>query len=40
MGEYINSKFKNWVGWITIVILIALTMVLLLQTLIQVLGFK
>jgi len=39
MGEYINNKFKNWVGWTTIVILIALTMVLLFQSLIQILGF-
>ena len=39
MGEYINSKFKNWVGWITIVILIVLTIVLLLEALIQTLGF-
>ncbi len=39
MGEYINNKFKNWVGWITIIILIALTMVLLLQSIIKILGF-
>jgi len=40
MGEYVNNKFKNWVGWTTIVILIALTMLLLFQSLIQILGFK
>jgi len=39
MGEYINSKFKNWVGWTTIVILIALTAVLLFQSLIKIFGF-
>ena len=39
MGEYINSKFKNWVGWITIVILIALTLMLLGQSVIQIFGF-
>ncbi|GCD12175.1 Nramp family divalent metal transporter [Clostridium tagluense] len=39
MGEYTNNKFKNWVGWVTIVILIALTTVLLFQAIIKILGF-
>ena len=39
MGEYTNNNFKNWVGWITIVILIALTIVLLFQAIMQLLGF-
>lgn len=28
MGQYVNNKFKNAVGWVTIIILIALTAVL------------
>lgn len=28
MGQYVNNKFKNAVGWVTIIILITLTAVL------------
>lgn len=35
MGEHVNNKFQNIVGWITIIILITLTAYLLLETLIK-----
>jgi NRAMP (natural resistance-associated macrophage protein)-like metal ion transporter len=35
MGEYVNNKFQNTVGWITIIVLILLTTFLLGQTIIQ-----
>jgi NRAMP (natural resistance-associated macrophage protein)-like metal ion transporter len=31
MGEYVNSKFKNIVGWVTIIVLIMLTAILTFQ---------
>ncbi|MDP4088021.1 MAG: Nramp family divalent metal transporter [Bacillota bacterium] len=33
MGSYVNTKLKNWVGWITIVILITLTIFITIQPL-------
>ena len=30
MGEYVNTKLKNWIGWITITILVVLTAVMIL----------
>jgi len=35
MGKYVNNKFQNIVGWVTITILIVLTAYLLIQPLIQ-----
>ena len=29
MGEYVNTKLKNWIGWITITILVVLTAVMI-----------
>ncbi|MCX5796242.1 MAG: Nramp family divalent metal transporter [Elusimicrobia bacterium] len=31
MGEHVNNRFQNWVGWITTVILLGLTVMLLIQ---------
>ena len=36
MGEYINNKFQNWVGWTTVVVLIMLTIMLVIAPIISV----
>jgi Mn2+/Fe2+ NRAMP family transporter len=35
MGEYVNKPFQNLVGWATVIILVGLSVLLLVQTLIQ-----
>jgi NRAMP (natural resistance-associated macrophage protein)-like metal ion transporter len=35
MGEYVNNKIKNTIGWVTIIVLIALTAILTFQPLIS-----
>jgi Mn2+/Fe2+ NRAMP family transporter len=35
MGEYVNSRFFNIIAWVTVVIMIVLTLVLVVQTIIQ-----
>ena len=36
MGEYVNNKFQNWVGWTTVVVLIMLTIMLVIAPIISV----
>jgi len=36
MGEYINTKFKNWVGWITIITILMLTSFLTILPLVKI----
>lgn len=36
MGKYINNKFQNVVGWVTIIILVVLTAFLMVQSFIQI----
>jgi len=35
MGNYVNSKLKNWISWITIIILIVLTLILTVKPIIN-----
>ena len=35
MGEYVNSRFFNIIAWLTVVIMIALTLILVVQTIIS-----
>jgi len=35
MGEYVNSKFFNIIAWLTVVIMIVLTLILVVQTIIS-----